>query len=232
MKIAIVTGGSGGIGESISRALAKKYKVCISFNKSKEKALKLAKELKGIAVECDVSSEASVKKLFNEAEKHGEIAVLVNNAGAIHWVSSYKEVSSEMFDELMQTNAKGCFLTSKEFGLRVKKGVIVNIASTGALNNSFPGVHYNASKAAVLSLTQSFANLLAPIRVNAVSPGIIASNDNAEKFYGTRFQEIISKIPLKRLGKPEEIANAVLFCVENEYLTGQNIIVAGGRVMR
>ncbi|HLC38236.1 MAG TPA: 3-oxoacyl-ACP reductase family protein [Candidatus Norongarragalinales archaeon] len=239
MKSVLVTGGGRGIGEAISRAFAGKgYLVFVNFNKSEVQAKALAKELGGYAVKADVSNALQVEKMRKLVlgKTRGTLDVLVNNAGDIDWVSSWKGIKEKRWDRVVDTNLKGTFLVTRAFApamLKQKKGAIVNLSSTAFFEGKFPAVHYNASKAGVVALTKSFARQFGPsVRVNSVAPGFIQTNFQS-KYPPKRLKEILSGIPLGRFGKTEDIAKAVLFLASQEasYVTGQTLVVDGGRIM-
>lgn len=238
-KNVLVTGGSRGIGAEASRAFAQNgARVFVNYNKSRDSAEKLAKEINGIAVKADVSDarqvEAMKKTVFGKTK--GSLDVLVNNAGDIDWVSSWEDVTEEMWDRVVGANLKGTFLCTRTFApamLAKKKGVIVNLSSTAFFQGKFPAVHYNASKAGVVALTKSFANQLAPfVRVNSVAPGFIQTNFQA-KYSPARQKQILAGIPMARYGRTADVAQAVLFLSSGraEYVTGQTLVVDGGRIM-
>ncbi len=238
-KSVLVTGGAKSIGEAITRAFASEgARVFVNYNTSKAEAEKLARETDGFAVRADVSnaSEVEAMKKFVLGKTGGTLDVLVNNAGDIDWVSSWQDVSEKMWDRVVDTNLKGTFLCISAFAppmLKRKRGAIVNLSSTAFFQGKFPAVHYNASKAGVVALTKTFANQLAPfVRVNSVAPGFIQTNFQSH-YSGKRQKELLRGIPLARFGKVEDIAKAVLFLASEEasYVTGQTLVVDGGRVM-
>mgnify|MGYP005852660877 CR=1 FL=1 len=236
-KVALVTGGGRGIGAAISRALAREgARVAVNYNASKRDAERLAEEINGIAVRADVSKEGDVERMVSVvARRFGRPDILVNNAGMIEHVSSFAEITPEMWDRMMAVNARSVFLCTKAIApgmLRKGWGRIINISSTAQLVGRYPALHYSASKAAIDALTKSFANQLAPkILVNAVAPGFIDTNLRA-RYTSSELEKIKKEIPLRRFGSPEEVADAVLFLCSATYMTGQTLILDGGRAGR
>ena len=235
-KTVLVTGGASGIGESICRQFASAGAVVfVHYNKNREKAEGLAREINGFSVQADVSKEKDVKKMREFVlQKTGGLDFLINNAGDIDWVESYKQVTQEMWEKVVGANLKGTFLVTKEFAddLAKRNGAVVNLGSTAHFESKFPALHYNASKAGVASLTKSFARQLAPrVRVNSVAPGFIKTNFE-EKYSSERKKQILDGIPLARFGEPDDVGKVVLELCSNKfsYVTGQTIIVDGGRI--
>ncbi len=238
-KSVLVTGGAKGIGAAITRAFAKAGAlVFINYNTSKSAAQALAKETSGFAVKADVSNSKQVEsmKKFVLSKTNGKLDILVNNAGDIDWVSSWADVTEKMWDCVVNTNLKGTFLCTRAFApamLKKKSGAIVNISSTAFFEGKFPSFHYNASKAGVVALTKTFARQFGPfVRVNSVAPGFIQTNFQAH-YSGKKQRELLKAIPMDRFGKPEDVAKAVLFLASEQasYITGQTLVVDGGRVM-
>ena len=228
MKTVLVTGGTRGIGKSIALAFLKKgYRVCVTYSKDEESAVKARAE--GLEVYlADVASETAVREVF---EKIGKVDVLVNNAG-VSLIKQIQDVEYEEFNRLMSVNVGGAFLCAREAAKRMieqKSGLIVNVSSVwGEVGGSCESV-YSASKAALLGFTKALAKELgwSGIRVNSVSPGMIDTPMNAH-FSKEEVSAIIEEIPMGRIGKGEDVANAVLYLEENEYVTGIDIPVNGG----
>lgn len=228
MKTVLVTGGVRGIGEAIALAFLKKgYRVCATYSKDETSAKKIATA--GVETyRVDVSEEKQVEALF---EKLGDVDILVNNAG-ISLIKQIQDVSYEEYSRIMSVNMGGAFLCSREAvkGMIDKKnGLIVNISSVwGEVGGSCESV-YSASKAALIGFTKALAKELgwSGIRVNSVSPGVIDTPMNAH-FSKTDMQEIKAEIPMGRLGKGEDVARAVVYLEENEYVTGVDLPVNGG----
>lgn len=242
-KIAVVTGGSRGIGAAIAKKLASRgMTVIINYCGSEDRALavKSAIEAAGGQAEawrCDVSDcgqcEAFVKAVM---EKYGSIDVLVNNAG-ITRDGLMMRMSDEDFSRVIDTNLKGTFYMMRfasRHMLKAKKGRIINMASVVGLMGNAGQVNYAASKAGVIGATKSAAKELASrgITVNAIAPGFIDTEMTgglSEKVQ----EQILTQIPLGSFGKPEDIANCAAFLASDEaaYITGQVIQVDGGMCM-
>jgi 3-oxoacyl-[acyl-carrier protein] reductase len=232
-KTALVTGGSRGIGAAIAVALAEAgAAVAINYRERADAAKALAADInaakgRATAVAADVSKAADVEKMVaHVAQTLGPIDILVNNAG-IAIVRGVDDLSEEDFDRTITVNLKSAFLCTKAVvpGMRAKKwGRIVNISSGAARGGGAIGPHYNASKAAMEGLTRGYAARLVKdgITVNAVAPSLIETDMMAGR------GDLATRIPLGRLGKPEEVAQAVLMVLGNDYMTGQTIVLNGG----
>lgn len=234
-KTIFVTGGSRGIGAAIVRRAAGKYNVCFTYNAHKELAEQLQNELGNlgvVCVQCDVCDEKSVDEAVEFAKKRfGKIDILVNNAG-ISKNGLLIDLSAEDWDDVFSTNAKGVFLTSRAVlkdMLSRGSGVIVNVSSIWGEQGASCEVAYSSSKAAVIGFTKALAKEVAPmgVRVNAVTPGVV-DTDMMKCYTEQEIKDICDEIPLGRLAKPEEIADAILFLAENEYMTGAILPVNGG----
>ena len=239
-RVAEVTGGSRGIGKSICVALAKNgfnIVTCYTSNPaSVEETLAACKEqgVEAYAVCANVANSEDVDKLFDEVkDKFGRIDVLVNNAG-ITRDNLILRMTEEEFNQVIDVNLKGAFLCSKvaaKMMLKKKYGRIINISSVVGISGNAGQVNYSSSKAGLLGMTKSIAKELGGkgITANAIAPGFIQTemteqlSDDAQKYWQER-------IPRKRLGKPEDIANAVCFLAsENaDYITGVVLPVDGG----
>ena len=228
MKTVLVTGGVRGIGYAIACAFLKKgYRVCVSYSKDEQNAA-LA-EAAGLEVyRASVADENAVVELF---EKIGGVDILVNNAG-VSLVKQIQDVTLKEFNDLFAVNIGGAFLCSREaakYMIAKKSGLIVNISSVwGEVGASCETV-YSSSKAALLGLTKALAKELgySGIRVNAVSPGVIDTQMNA-RFSEEDMRALREEIPLGRIGVGGDVASAVLFLEENEYVTGIDLPVNGG----
>lgn len=228
MKTVLITGGVRGIGAAIALAFLKKgYRVCAVYSKDEESAKKIA--LLGVEIyRADVANEEDVKDLFAAI---GHVDVLVNNAG-IALVKQIQDVSYEEFNRLMSVNVGGAFLCSREAAKGMidrRNGLIVNISSVwGEVGGSCESV-YSASKAALIGFTKALAKELgwSGVRVNCVSPGVIDTAMNA-RFSTEDMAALKDEIPMGRLGQGDDVAKAVLYLEENDYVTGVDIPVNGG----
>ena len=228
MKTILITGGTRGIGRSIAELfLQKGYRVCVTYSKDEKSAAETA--ALGIETYCaDVAKEEDVVALFAKLSK---VDVLVNNAG-IALIKQIQDVSYAEYERVMSVNMGGTFLCSREAAkgmIERKSGVIVNISSVwGEVGGSCESV-YSASKAALIGFTKALANELgwSGIRVNAVSPGVIDTPMNAH-FTAEEMSALQEEIPRGRLGTGADVARAVEYLVENDYVTGIDLPVNGG----
>ena len=228
MKTVLVTGGVRGIGKDIALAFLKKgYRVCAVYSRDEESAAAIAKEGAEI-YRADVSKESDVQALF---QKIGNVDVLVNNAG-ISLIKQIQDVTYEEWQRVMSVNVGGAFLCAREAAkgmIDQKSGLIINISSVwGEVGGSCESV-YSASKAALLGFTKALAKELgwSGIRVNSVSPGVIDTPMNAH-FSMEEMQGLKDEIPMGRIGTGDDVAKAVLYLEENDYVTGIDLPVNGG----
>ncbi len=239
-KVALVTGGSRGIGEAIVRKFAGAgYDVCFSYLKSKEKAVALANELSNadrrvVAVKADLRDVGDIKRLVNECLKaFGRIDVLVNNAGVAE-SGLLVDMSDEHIFEMINTNLNSCIFTTREVlkhMLQRHYGKIVNISSMWGVAGASCESVYSASKAGVIGFTQAIAKEVggANINVNAVAPGVILT-DMTKGYSKDDLSSLADSSALGRNGMPEDIASAVYFLASDEasFVTGQCLLVDGG----
>lgn len=242
-KVALVTGASRGIGRSIALKLAANgAKVAINFagNLAKAEEVKNAIEANGggaLLVQGDISDFEKVSGIVkNVVDTWGRIDILVNNAG-ITRDNLLLKMSEKDFDEVIATNLKGVFNCTKavtRLMMKQHSGRIVNMASVVGLMGNAGQANYSAAKAGIIGFTKSAAKEFAPrgITVNAVAPGFIAT-DMTDAIPEKIKTGLIEKIPMGRIGDPEDVANAVLFLVSEKaaYITGQVISVDGGMAM-
>ena len=235
MKTVLITGASRGIGAAAAKEFSKKgWHVVINYNKNKEKALALAKELGATVFQADISKSDEVLNMYSSLKGQGiHVDAIVNNAG----VSSsglFVDISESEWDEMFAINTKGAFLVTKAFlpdMLSRQSGSIVNISSIWGETGAAAEVCYSASKAALIGMTKALAKELATsgIRVNCVCPGCIDTDMN--KCYSDEERAAIAEdIPLGREGTVEEAAHAIEFLSSDaaSYITGQVIGVNGG----
>lgn len=233
-KVAIVTGGSRGIGASIVKKLScNGYNVILNYNNSLEEATKIANNYENVYIfKADVSKYDEVESLINFAiDKFKNIDLLVNNAG-IDLIKTINDTTLSDFDNILKTNLYSAFFTSKEvipYMIKQKRGCIINISSIWGLIGASCEMAYSVSKAGLDAMTKSLAKELGPsnIRVNSIAPGFIDTDMN-KSLKEEEKQNIINEIPLERIGNPEDISDCVLFLSNAEYITGQIIQINGG----
>jgi 3-oxoacyl-[acyl-carrier protein] reductase len=230
---ALVTGASRGIGAAIALALAEAgAAVAVNYRQHAPEADAMVAKIKDIggratAIAADVSQAAAVAKMVDHVTSTlGPIDILVNNAG-IAIVRGIDDLTESDFDATIGVNLKSAFLCTQAVvpAMRVKKwGRIVNISSGAARGGGAIGVHYNASKAGMEGLTRGYAARLVKegITVNAVAPALIETDMMRSR------SDLAARIPLGRFGRPEEVAQAVLMVLGNDYMTGQTIMLNGG----
>ncbi|ELC8360935.1 3-oxoacyl-[acyl-carrier-protein] reductase [Clostridium perfringens] len=242
-KVAIVTGGTRGIGRAIALKLADHgANIVINYRNSDKEAEELKaileeKEVKVLTVKCDISNFEDSKNLMDKCkEVFGKIDILVNNAG-ITKDTLIMRMKEEDFDNVIDVNLKGTFNCAKHASaimLKQRFGKIINMTSVVGIAGNAGQVNYAASKAGVIGLTKSLAKELGSrgITVNAVAPGFINTDMTASLSEKVK-EEASKNIPLKRLGDPEDVANLVGFLASDaaNYITGQVINVDGGMVM-
>lgn len=241
-RVAIVTGGSRGIGEAIVRLFVEKGATVVISDIDGEAAESLAKEIteaggNAMALQTDVQSFESCEAMVEAVlERFGRVDILVNNAG-ITRDSLLLRMSEEDWDRVISVNLKGVFNCTKAAikpMLKARSGKIINIASVvGVTGNAGQG-NYAASKAGVIGFTKAIARELASrgINVNAVAPGFIKTK-MTESLPEKAVERLVSQIPLNALGEPRDVAEAVLFLSSDgaRYITGQVVNVDGGMVM-
>ena len=241
-KVALVTGASRGIGQAIAVALAKAGAevLCTSTKAGGCDATVAQIEAlgqKGSAVVCDVGDAAQVEALAKTVlEQKGKLDILVNNAG-ITRDGLFLRMSVEDYDAVLATNLRGPFLVCKAFARAMAKargGRILNISSVVGLTGNAGQANYAASKAGIIGLTKSLAQEFAGrgITANVIAPGFITTDMTAAIPEDAQ-KAMLAQIPLERFGKPEDIANAVVFLSSDAagYITGQTLVVDGGMTM-
>ena len=242
-KCAVITGASRGIGKAIALKLASLgANLVLNYRSSEQEALEVEKQVKDMGVDAisikgDISKLEDVETLVSTAkEKFGAIDIMVNNAG-ITKDTLILRMKEEDFDTVIDVNLKGvfnCLKTITPVMVRQKYGKIINLSSVVGISGNAGQVNYSASKAGVIGMTKSLAKEVGSrgINVNAVAPGFIETD--MTDVLGDKYKDEIKKnIPLKKLGKPEDVANVVAFLASenSDYITGQVIHVDGGMLM-
>ncbi|MGH3023223.1 MAG: 3-oxoacyl-[acyl-carrier-protein] reductase [Gaiellaceae bacterium] len=234
-KVAVVTGGSRGIGAAIARELGGAgARVAVNYRSGQEAAETIAGEIGGVAVGADVADPGEAAGLIEQVESElGDVDVLVNNAG-ITRDTLIARMSDEDWEQVIDTNLRGVFNTCRAVSrkmLRRRAGSIVNLTSVVGLHGNPGQANYAASKAGIIGLTKALARELGTrgVRVNAVAPGYIdteLTNVLSEEIRGA----ILGNTPLGRLGEPEDVAAAVRFLASDAaaFVTGEVLLVDGG----
>lgn len=242
-RTALVTGGSRGIGRACAEMLARHgASVAVNFRADADSAQEVidvvsAAGQRAIAVQADVSDEAQVKSMIETVEQElGAVDLLINNAGVFHFVD-HAATDIEIWNQTMACNLTGVFLVTwavKQKMIERKFGRIVNMSSISALRARPNAIAYAASKAGVTGFTKSVAEALAGdnIRVNAIAPGLI-DTDILSGVEQSTLDSIVAATPLGRIGTPEDVADLARFLLseESRFITGQTLVVGGGRVM-
>ena len=234
-KAALITGGARRLGRAIALALAEAgADVAITFRNSAQEAQHTVIDVgsfggRVVALRCDITEEKSVRSAIKETAKElGGIDILVNNA-ANYETAEFDQITVKQWDAIFASNTRGPFLVSREAlkHLRERKGRIINMGSLGGLRPWASHAHYCSSKAAVHMLTKVMAKALAPdVTVNCVAPGMI---DLGEKAAAAFMKKMARQTPMRRNGRGEEIAAAVLFfATAPRFITGQILAVDGG----
>lgn len=242
-----MTGGAGGIGGAVVRAMAKAgiAGIVVNYRKSSTDAAMLATEIerggvKALAVQADVQSDAQVRAMIQTIESEfGRLDVVVNNAGVTHWVKlpDLEGLSDPIWDEILDVNVKGAFRCARAAQklLEANGGMIVNVSSiSGVLATStISSLAYGTAKAALIYMTKGLAVAMAPkVRVNCVAPAFTDTPWMSQHF-GADYQQVIAKAsagyPLQRIATPEDIAGAIVGMITGgDFVTGQTLLVDGG----
>jgi NAD(P)-dependent dehydrogenase (short-subunit alcohol dehydrogenase family) len=246
-KTLLITGASRGIGAATARLAAQRgYAVCVNYLRNRDAASTIVDEItaaggRAIAVAADVAVEADVVRLFLTVDKElGPLTALVNNAGILERQMRVEDVDAARLNRIFTANITGCFLCAREAVRRMstkhggRGGAIVNVSSTASrLGSAGEYVDYAASKGAVDTLTIGLSKEVAAegIRVNAVRPAFIYTDIHADGGEPGRVDRIKASIPMQRGGRPEEVAEAILWLLSDEasYVTGTFIDLAGGK---
>ena len=237
-KVAIVTGGSRGIGRAIVETLARKgINVIANYNQSEEKAKQLQENLEKEnihidIIKADVSKREEVKKMVDMViKKYGKIDVLINNAG-ISQEKLFQDITDDDWEHVMKVNLYSAFCATQEvlpYMLSQKSGCIINISSIYGIIGGSCAVAYSATKAGMDGMTKALAKELGPsnIRVNSIAPGCIDTDMN-KQYTEEDMNQVKEETPLERIGKPEDIAKCAMWLVEDTFTTGQVISINGG----
>ena len=245
-KVALVTGGAHRVGKALALALAREgAQVCLTFNTSAGKAQATVAEIKSAggqarAVPCDQRDLAAIDRLFNQLRaEFDQLDILINSA-AIMERRAVLDITPEDWARVMETNLRGPFFMAQAAarwmlergnrGVRSNCGVIVNIADMSALHPWPNYLAHTVSKSGVVAMTKTLALALAPqVRVNAIAPGTVLK---PEEWDDARWEKLVAALPLQHEGTPEDVAEAVLFCLHSEFMTGQVIVLDGGRSLK
>jgi len=235
-KTALVTGGSRGLGEAFARLLAKEgCRVVVNYAHGAAAAEKVAAEISGLALPCDISSEKDVAAMF---AKIGDVDILVNNARVDPYMRKPEMTDGEWWDQVMGVNLKGAYLCSKEAFVSMKKnkwGRILNVSSLWAYQPANERMlSYAAAKSAMHAMSRGFANLGAPygITSNVLAPGLILTELLTSRITPEALEKELSGIPMGRGGTPAEIAEAGLNLMRSGFITGEVVNINGGAFMR
>jgi NAD(P)-dependent dehydrogenase (short-subunit alcohol dehydrogenase family) len=236
-KVALVTGSAKRIGRSVALRLASEgADVIVNYRSSKSEADEVVSQIaalgrRAVAVQADVGKRDDVTAMFAVVEKEfGRLDILVNNAG-MFFPAKFEDLTEEQWDRILNTNLKSQFLCSQAAAPMLRRsgqGRIVNFASLGGLLAWPAYTHYCVSKAGVIMLTRCLARALAPdITVNAIAPGTISFPGDAPEIA----EDFIRRAPLQRTGTAKDIDDAVVFLAQSAFITGQVIVVDGGRTL-
>jgi len=242
-KVALVTGGSRGIGRAVALELAKEgADIGVNYAKNKDAADEIVSKIhslgrKTIPVQADVSIVTEIERMVEQIwDEFGRIDILVNNAG-VAYIEPFSKVSEETWDRTLDVNLKGTFFASQIVANKMIKeqikGRIINMSATNGQVAEADTVHYNASKGGMDMVTRSLAIELAPfgIRVNGIAPGVIKTEIDVDFFADPQFQEHYGQhIPMQRFGETEEVGKVAVFLASDDssYVTGHTIVIDGG----
>ena len=245
-RVAIVTGGGTGIGRATALRLAKSgaKAVVVNYSRSAAEAEATAGDVKALGADAithrsDVADEAQVKNLVaSTVDRFGGLDVLVNNAGTTHFIphADLDALTDEVWNDILGVNLKGTFYCCRAAAPELKKtgGAIVNIASIAAHRASGSSIAYAVSKAGVVQLTRALALALAPeVRVNSVSPGLVSSTWFSSRFgdeaAAAQEESFAKQTPVQKIATPDDVARAVIALLENDLITGQDLVIDGGK---
>jgi 3-oxoacyl-[acyl-carrier protein] reductase len=246
-RVALITGGAGGIGGAVVRRLAKSgiAGLVINYRKSAKDAQDLAAEIEGggvkaLAIQADVQNDPQVRAMIAKiSDEFGRLDILVNNAGVTHWVkvSDLEGLTDAIWDEILDVNVKGAFRCTRAAAdlLTRNQGMVVNVSSISGILSpaTMSSLAYGTAKAALIHMTKGLAVALAPkVRVNCVAPAF-TDTPWMSSHYGANYQQVIEQAsagyPLQRIATPDEVAAAILGLITGgDFVTGQTLIVDGG----
>lgn len=239
-KVALITGGGAGIGQACAKTLASAGARIVAVDINEANARATVQELPGgLAVGCDVRDPESITAMRDQVLREvGGVDILVNCAGIILYSRGIGEVTLEEWDRLVEINLRGTHLVCQAFAENMKSrgwGKIVNFSSLAARVGGIEvGIHYTASKAALIGFSKSLAKELGPhgVCVNVVAPGVILTEPVKKQVLGHE-EEYTKTLPLRRLGEPEDVANVIAFLASSmsDYVTGVVIDINGGIYM-
>src|SRR5881396_2751292 len=245
-RVAIVTGGGTGIGRATALRLAKSgaKAVVVNYSRSAAEAETTVKDVIALGAEAithrsDVADESQVKALVaSTVDRYGKLDVLVNNAGTTHFIAhaDLDALTDDVWNEILGVNLKGTFFCCRAAAPELKKagGAIVNVASIAAHRASGSSIVYAVSKAGIVQLTRALALALAPeVRVNSVSPGLVSSGwfsrNFGEEAAAAQEESFAKTTPLGKVATPDDVARAIVALLENDLVTGQDLVIDGGK---
>jgi dehydrogenase/reductase SDR family protein 4 len=242
-KVAVITGGSRGIGKAIAAAFAREGATCYICGRKQETLEQSARDLAGLGgrvvpYACHVGKLDDLERLVKTAEKdEGRIDILVNNAATNVAQGPSIRIDDGQFDKMVEVNLKSAFRLVRLAAPGMCErgsGAIINIASIAGLRPQFEGLMYSATKAALIMMTKCWALELGPqgVRVNAIAPGVIRTV--LSEYYWkdeARADSVLKKQPIKDFGNPEDVASIAVLLAVNRYMTGETVVVDGGSTL-